>query len=271
MYWKKLPYIVQSKILSYYKFDVVNCLNFMRVSKSFKDYVELLHKDIHNISLGICSKKYWLNKTFPAFTEMVYHFESFANIERFNRNELLEVFSECSLFRILLHMFLCQRSCDRVENYCWKCSRVRDRNFQNLTVYDDVILEERDIYSKLGINNKQIDFDVFLSYYGISNSFNYGNCEWNQTIQYAADVFILFVSVLIRVHLNVYYNYFLSIPLSLQDKRYFVRKIQLLVRELCDVIWTADSNYFFVIFDKFKDLNRSVCFDVDPDKPSKGP
>ena len=124
MYWKSLPYIVQSKILSYYKFDVVACLNFMRLSKSFKEHVELLHKDIHNISLGICSKWYWLDKTFPAFTEMIYHFESFTNIERFNRNELLEVFSECSLFRVLLHMFLCRRSCDRVENYCWKCSRV---------------------------------------------------------------------------------------------------------------------------------------------------
>ena len=63
----------------------------------------------------------------------------------------------------------------------------------------------------------------------------------------------------------------MSIPLSLQDEKYFVRKIQLFVRDLCDVIWTANSNFFFVIFDKFKDLNRSACHDVDPDKPSKGP
>ena len=47
--------------------------------------------------------------------------------------------------------------------------------------------------------------------------------------------------------------------------------IELLVRNLCDIIWTANSNYFFVIYDKFKDLNRSVCFEVDPDKPTKGP
>ena len=134
----------------------------MRVSKSFKEHVELIHKDIYSISLGICSKKYWLNKTLPAFIEMVYHFESFANIDRFNRKELLEVYSEGSLFRVLLHMFFCKRSCDRVEIYCWKCSRVRDRNFQALTIFDDVILEERDIYSKLGIQNKQIDFDFFF-------------------------------------------------------------------------------------------------------------
>ena len=271
IYWKKLPYIVQSKILSYYKFDVVACLNFMRVSKSFKQHVQLLHRGIYNISLGICSKKYWKNKTLPAFTEMIYHFECFTDIDKFNRNELLEVYTEGSLFRVLLHMFLCKRSCDIVENYCRKCSRVRDRNFQNESVFDDVVLLEKDIYSKLGIDNKQTDFDVFLSYHGTRSCLPYGECEWNQTIQYAGDVFVLFVSVLIRVHLNVYYNYFLSIPLCLQDERYFVRKIQLLVRELCNVIWTANSNYFFVIFDKFKDLNRSVCYDVDPDKPSKGP
>ena len=242
----------------------------MRVSKPFKKHVEHLHNDIYNISLGICSKKWWINKTFPAFTEMVYHFEAFTPIDKFNRKEM-EGFSECSLFRVLLHMFLCRRSCDRVESYCWKCSRVRDRNFQNLTVFGDVILEERDIYSKLGINNKQIDFDVFLSYYGTTNCLPYETCEWKQTIQYGGDVFVLFVSILIRVHLNVYYNYFLSIPLSLQDERYFVKKIQILVRELCDKVWTANSNYFFVIFDKFKNLNRSVCYDVDPDKPLKGP
>ena len=214
VYWNILPFIVQSKILFYYKFDVVACLNFKRVSKSFKEHVELMHKDIHSISLGICSKKHWLNKTLPAFIEMVYRFESFTNIDRFNRKELLEIYSEDSLFRVLLHMFFCKRSCDRVENFCWECSRVRDRNFRALTIFDDVILEERDIYSKLGIQNKQIDFDVFLSYFGTTNSIAYGNCEWNQTIQYAGDVFVLFVSILIRVNLNVYYDYFLSIPLT---------------------------------------------------------
>ena len=30
-------------------------------------------------------------------------------------------------------------------------------------------------------------------------------------------------------------------------------------------------NYFCVIFDKFKTLNRCVCYDVYQDKPLKGP
>ena len=45
-YWVYLPAEIQSKILSYFKFDVVYCLKFMRVSKSFKRHVELMHLDI---------------------------------------------------------------------------------------------------------------------------------------------------------------------------------------------------------------------------------
>ena len=92
---------------------------------------------------------------------MIYHFESFTNIDKFNRNELMEVYTEESLFRVLLHLVFCKRSCDRVEDYCWKCSRAQDRNFQSQTLFDGVLLEERDNHSKLGIDDKQIDFDVF--------------------------------------------------------------------------------------------------------------
>ena len=270
VYWSFVPIEIQSNILSYYKFDVNACLNFMKVSKSFKTHVEQLHIDIYEISLGICSKKYWLNKTLPPFIEMVYHFESFMPVARFNRKEILEVYCEGSLFPVFLHLFLCKRSCDGIEDYCWKCSRVRDRNFQALSVFDDVVLEQKDIYCQLGIDSEKIDFDVFLSYFGTSNSYP-GRCESPQMIQYGGDVFILFVSVSLRVHLNVYYNCFLNFPLTLQDERYFIKKIQLFARDLCDIIWIANSNYCFKIFDKFKYINRSVCYNVDPEKPIKGP
>ena len=183
----------------------------------------------------------------------------------------MEVHTEGSLFRIFLHLFLCKRSCDRVNKYCWKCSRVRDRNFQSQTLFDEVVLEERDFPSKLGIDDRQIDFDVFLSYYSICSIVPTSVCEWEQTIQYAADVYVLFFSIFIRVNLNVFYDFFLKIPLCLQDERYFVRKIQFLVRDLCNMVWNTNVNYFFVIFDKFRDLNRCKCFEVDIGKPLKGP
>ena len=232
----KLPIEIQSKILSYFKFDVDHCFNFMRVSKSFKHHVELMHIDIYNISLGLCSKSYWRNKTLPIFTEMVNHFETFADISRFNRYELMEVYTEGSLFRIFLHLFFCKRSCNRVDKYCWKCSLVRDRNFLNLLLFDDVLLTDRDFPSKLGLDARLMDFDVFLAYQKTFSSVPTGVCEREGTVQYAADVYVLFVSIFIRVNLNVLYDFFLKIPLCLQNERYLVRKILFLVRDLSNTI-----------------------------------
>ena len=200
----------------------------MRVSKSFKRHFELIHIDIYNISLGICSKVCWRNKTLPLFTEMVYHFELFTNISKFNRHELMKVYTDGSLIRTLLHFFFCKRSCDGVNDYCWKCSHVRFRNFQNQTLYEDVLLAQRDFDSKLGLDDRIIDFDVFLPFYTNYSTTEVGVCKRERIVQYAADVYILFVSTFIRINLNVFYEFFLKIPLSLDDEKYFVRKIQFL-------------------------------------------
>ena len=87
---------------------------------------------------------------------MVEHFEAFTDISEFNRYELREVFTEGSLFRIFLHLFFCKRSCDTINRYCWKFSLVKDKSFQNLILFDDVFLGERDYPSKLGIDNKTL-------------------------------------------------------------------------------------------------------------------
>ena len=137
----------------------------MRVSKSFKRHVELMHLDIYNISLGICSKKCWFNKTWLLFTDMVRSFEMFTNAQTFDRNELKTVYTDGSIFQTFLHFFLCKRACDGVNDYCSICSYVRFRNFQNQTLYDNVLLAERDFKSKLGLDDRIIDFDVFLPNY----------------------------------------------------------------------------------------------------------
>ena len=98
VYWMNLPVKIQSKILSYFKFNAGYCLNFMRVSKSFKRHVELMYIDIYNISLGVCSKKCWFYKTWPLFTGMVRSFEMFTNVQTFDRNELMTVYTDGSIF-----------------------------------------------------------------------------------------------------------------------------------------------------------------------------
>ena len=249
-YCKYLPIEVQSKILSYFKFNVDDCLKLMRVSKSFKRCVELIHVDIYNISLGLCSKTCWRNKTLILFNKMIQSFELFLNVPTFNRFELMEVNTEGSLFRTFLHFFHCKHSCDGVNDYCQKCSHVRFRHFQNQVLFDNVLLSERDFKSKLGLDDRIVDFDVFLPNYSsyVRNEENV--CRRERVIQLAADMYVLFVSTFIRINLNVYYDYFLKIPLNLNDEKYVIRHIQHLVPDLSNVIWELNVNYFFVIFGK---------------------
>ena len=237
VYWMYLPTEIQSKILSYFKFNVDYYLKFMRVSKSFKRHVELMHFDIYNISLGVCSKRCWRNKTLPLFNQIIQCFEMFSNIQTFDRFELMIVYTEGSIFRTFLHFFLCKRSCDGVDEYCSKCSHVRFRNFQNQTLYDDVLLAERDFKSKLGLDDRIVDFDVFLpnflKYYKDESNI----CRRERIVQYAADVYILFISTFVRVNLNAYYEFFSNLPLTLNDEKYFISKIKRFVRDLANVIW----------------------------------
>ena len=269
VYWIYLPTEIQSKILSYFKFDVDYCLKFMRVSKSFKRHVELIHLDIYNISLGVCSKKCWFYKTWSLFTDMVRSFEMFTNVQTFDRNELTTVYTDGTIFRTFLHFFLCKRACDGVNDYCSICSHVRFRNFQNQTLYDNVVLAKRDFKSKLGLDDRIIDFGVFFP-----NYLRYSNeniCRRERIVQYAADAYILFASTFIRVNLNSYYNFFLNLPLTINDEKYMVGKIQRFVRDLSNEIWELNVNHFFVVFDKVSELNRSMYYDVKFDKPLKGP
>ena len=161
IFWIYLPNEIQSKILSYFKFNLEYCVKFMRVSKSFKKHVQQMHLNIYNLSLGICLKKTWLKKTLPLFSEMIRHFHMFCDFRTFDDVKLMMVYSKGSIFRTFLHFFLCNRSCDGVDKYCSQCSHVRFRNFQNQVLFDDVLLTAREFKSKLGLDDRTVDFDVF--------------------------------------------------------------------------------------------------------------
>ena len=219
-----------------------------------------MHLSIYNLSLGICSKKTWLKKTLPLFNQMIQCFD-----KTFDDVQLMMVYSEGSLFRTFLHFFLCKRSCDGVDNYCSQCSHVRLRNFQCQTLFDDALLAEREFKSKLGIDDRTIDFDVFLPNYLKYDKNGINICKRERIIKLAADIYVMFVSIFIRVNLNVCYDYFLSFPLTIDNEKYFIKKIQHYVRDLSCEIWELNVNQFFLVFAKFSELNRSPCFDI-PDK-----
>ena len=236
----------------------------MRVSRRFKKNIELLHIDIFNISLWLCSKKYWFNRTWPHFNRMIRNLERYCDIKSFDRFDLITIYSEGSLFRTFLHFFYCKRSCDNVKEYCSVCSHVRYRNFQKQLFYDDVLLADRDTPSKLGLDNRTVDFDVFqpdLQNYCLTRD---PHCSRERVLKHPADIFICFVSTFVRVNLNNYYKFFLNGSLTLSDEKYFVSQISFCVRDITNELWLLNVNYFFEIFNVFTELNRSLCYNIKP-------
>ena len=248
----------------------------MRVSKLFKKNVELLYVDIYNVSLGLCSKKSWFNRTYPYFDRLIRQLKRYCDIEPVDEFDLMRVYSEGSLFRTFLHFFHCKRSCENVKEYCKVCSHVRYRNFQKQRFYDDVLLEQRDHYSKMGIENRLVDFDVFLPDFDLYCLDKGPHCRRKRLIKHPVDIFVCFVSTFARVNLNNCYDFFLNLPMTLNNEKYCVSQISNFVRDMSFEIWKLNVNYFFVIFDDFNKLNRSYCYEIKPNvkntyKPLRSP
>ena len=93
------------------------CLILMRVSRKIKQQIQTIHKDVYRVSLLLSSKKFWLHKTWPQFKYTVSKIEENCDI-KFNIYDLKVVYSEGSIFRVFLHFFYCNHSCDNVNDYC---------------------------------------------------------------------------------------------------------------------------------------------------------
>ena len=133
-------------------------------------------------------------------------------------------------------------------------------------MYDNVVLDsdDRDSTSKLGLDNRTVDFDVFqpdCQRYCINKK---PHCIRERVINHPADIFILFVSMFARVNLNNYYKFFLNAPLTLSNEKYTVKQISNCVRDITNELWLLNVNYFFVIFDVFTKHNRSLCYNIKP-------
>ena len=257
-YWGFLPFEIQQVILSFFKFDAKSCLKFMEVSKSFKKHVEVMHSEIRDVSLGLCSKKHWLNKVLPAYNELMYSIDIFSR--SFKELDALKLMGNGTLFKTFPHFFLCERWCDDVKTYCSLCSHVRPRNFSNLTLFEDVYLGDRGFKSQLGSDDKTVSFEVYLRDSMVRQSIDNGFCLREFAIGHPSDIFMLFVSIFMRISLNLCCNFFFKKQVPILTERYYVRTIENFVRDLGCEIWYLNVNYFFSIFENFEALNRSTCF-----------
>ena len=107
---------------------------------------------------------------------------------------------------------------------------------------------------------KQLIIKFFFQNYMLKRNSITDFCLRESIIDHPSDIYVMFVSIFIRVNLNLCYNFFLKSQLAITTERFFVRTIEEFVRDLACEIWHLNVNYFYVIFKNFESLNHSICF-----------
>ena len=183
-----------------------------------------------------------------------------------------------TLFSVLLHFLRCVRSCDTVKefpSYCPLCSRV-ENFWQDFEGFFEDLKISTDDKLVLGSKNCNIDLEVFMSksndyfkFYRIKNEF----CTYFQEFRYVDEMFTTFSSIFIRMYLNfstlVFEQSFYNLRKADQYKiRHIIASEGIF---LIGRFWhETNVNYFFELFDKFVQFNKSNCFRNSLNKPEFG-
>ena len=159
--------------------------------------------------------------------------------------------SFCSVF---LHFLRCLRSCDKLPNYCKYCSRVRDNNFFDHGLFNDLIVdfpycdnENRYLY----MSDKIVDLDVFLErpsylHYGQNHPLRHKKCRYFTLLSFAQDLFAYFTSILMRMYLNYATEHFSELIsiLNLADEKFVIEQISACAHELLRDFYDVNYNFF---------------------------
>ena len=192
--------------------------------------------------------------------------------KKFSKQIRSEIFYHLNLPSILFHFLKCKRFCDTVPHKCMKCSRVGllvDSLWQPYLEYFDDISVEKDNCSFFQ-QNMLVDLDVFKSKandyfqrYSTAKYNRHWRCLFYKEIHYSDELFCTFSSHLLRLFINVIYSVMQRFSLSSSCQEEFVKE---LIAEsahfFSNFIHQFNTEYFYEFFDKFKDLNESVCYSV---------
>ena len=262
-HWDSLPQTIQIKIINYVNGGEEIYFEVMFVSKSFRRCVEIIYYDIYEVSIALCTKKTWFNKTHKCFLQFLtrINWNCYLKFDPDEDSELLNVYLGGSLFNVLLHFFYCKRACENDSVYCKICSRVRIRHYQDRAFFENVkCLRE----NKLGLQDRELTYDIFMNDYKRYSS-ETDFCRMEYYFYHTADIVWAFLSILGRIHLNLLYKYFDKIEMSISDEKYVYSCMNNYVQKIIDAFFSININYFFIIFNKFRSLNYSACYDIAPD------
>ena len=129
-----------------------------------------------------------------------------------------------SLFSVCLHFFCCYRRCDKLPRscYCFFCSLVKARDFEKISYFLDVVIDERDFqenFCDMVTSTIDIDISVERPVYLAESIEKYSQCDYYQTVYKSGELLVCFTSVLVRLYVNDVLNCLFELDLSLRDER----------------------------------------------------
>ena len=74
--------------------------------------------------------------------QKIYNNHDFTYVFDFEKvcSEVEVTLHHLSLFLVCFHLLTCLRKCDKVTNYCFYCSRVREHSYGDRSYYHDVVV-----------------------------------------------------------------------------------------------------------------------------------
>ena len=237
----------------------------MAVSKSFQRCIEHIYSDIYEISINFCSRKAWYQKTFKKYLKMVTRINWHCDFEYDYEDDyrLREMYLGGTLFKAFMHFFYCERRCENVRNYCKICSRVRIRQYQDRSLFEDIKVLQFHEDEKLGLESRKLTFDIFMTDYE-RESTRFGSCRKEYYFNHPLDLALAFLSILGRIHFNLIYSFYDNVEMSVNEEKVCSSLMVKCVQKIMNAFYSCNISYFFVLFGKFQSINHSACHDIAP-------
>ena len=155
--------------------------------------------------------------------QKIYNNHDFTYVFDFEKvySEVVVTLHHLLLFSVCFHLLTC---CDKVENYCFYCSRVRDHSYGDRSYYYVVVANQIRAYQDdMFLLDRLADFDVLLQrpiyMYYPNFPLNNSKCDFYTELRHAQDLFGPFVNVLARLYINYVSKYFCQYKITLRAEK----------------------------------------------------
>ena len=117
------------------------------------------------------------------------------------------VLSRVNIFSAFDHMFFCPRSCDKVKVFCRYCSAINVVKRDDVRIFQDIVIDERDFteeFIRFVARRLTFTLNLFDSHsFWISKK---PHCLKFEQLKRPQQLFIYFLSMLIRIYVNTFFQ-----------------------------------------------------------------